>query len=972
MPVSVREFNEFNQEDQSARFLNTNLHIHTPATNWDWDGWESQTRKASEITVKQFFDELNKTSLDLVAITDHNCIDWCGELIKLAQKERKEGKSKLFILPGVEITTYEGPHIIAIFNENKNPEEIRLLLTRLGMSGRGEQEDKVGRHGDPKTIEKVIDEITEEDGTIIGPHVDSKHGLWGFSDFRSRNDVLNNENLKILAALSGNIKRVKEPSGTVRLLYKTMDTNVIKNSFGFINVSDCHRIEDFENNTTWIKMGRPSLEGVRQIIYEPELRVSHEIKISSKEVENPEAIYFKEPNEISHRQIIGISVSGGMLDGLKVKFSPNLNSIIGKNYAGKSALLDCIRFALNTLPLEQGAHDTFCSRVKAFIGDGGEVRIYLKKDGKTYAISRIFMSSVVGRGINAKSTIIGKPDVYLLWEDVEFKPESDLKAEKVFPVEVYPQGEVVRIKDNVSQQMKIVDSLCQVEKDLQDLTEEELGGRKTLLGELKGNREKIINNIQKREILEEATSGIEDLESEIKGLEELSNSEKYKEKKLWSEQEVKIDKYKNELVRLSEKWQSDELLPYANTEEGKTAIETAKKSIPEAEEFKEESALPSQYANRALNIFNTTTIDVSEGVGSIFDKLKEAIEKLTKLEASRSKREVTLDEEIRKSLGPDEIGTKGDVLIRHITDKRKTLTGLQEKVRELEQTEREIERLKNERGKMLKKFKETQEAVRVERNKVVEEIEKGSASFIKVEIIKDCESKRYRERIEEIIDRYTSPTNKISRKEAQLNLIAENILPDELIKIIKDNNKEELFNICEGVTDNTARILLSIGEGDLLEIEECLLDDRFVISYQKEGEKRYTPVGAELSGGEQALALISIAMVPKPVPLIIDQPEDELGPALITHELVEQIRAVKSGRQLLFVTHVPNIPILADSEQVISIKQTIENENKSSQSECCGSLDNIDIVTHLLELDGGDIAFEKRRQRYSRIIESQS
>lgn len=278
MPISVRELKEFNQEDQSARFLNTNLHIHTPATNWDWDGWENQTRKASEITVKQFFDTLTKTSLDLVAITDHNCIDWCEQLVKLAQKERKEGRSKLFVLPGVELTTYEGPHIIAIFDENKNPEEIRSLIIRLGMSGRGEQEDKVGRRGDPKTIEKVIDEITEEDGTIIGPHVDNKNGLWGFRDFRSRNDILNNEKLKILAASSGNIKRVIEPSGTVRLLYKTMDTNVIKNSFGFINVSDCHRIEDFEKNTTWIKMGRPSLEGVRQIIYEPELRVSHEIK----------------------------------------------------------------------------------------------------------------------------------------------------------------------------------------------------------------------------------------------------------------------------------------------------------------------------------------------------------------------------------------------------------------------------------------------------------------------------------------------------------------------------------------------------------------------------------------------------------------------------------------------------------------------------------------------------------------------
>ena len=203
------------------------------------------------------------------------------------------------------------------------------------------------------------------------------------------------------------------------------------------------------------------------------------------------------------------------------------------------------------------------------------------------------------------------------------------------------------------------------------------------------------------------------------------------------------------------------MLPYADTEEGKTALETAKNPMPEAEKFIEESAPPTQYANRASNLFNSAIIDVSEGVDSIVEKLKIAIEELTKLETSRSKREATLDEEIRKSLGPDEIGTRGDVLIRHITDKRKTLTGLQEKGRELEQTVREIERLKTERGKMLIKFKEKWEAIRRERNRVVEEIEKGSASFIKAEIIKDWENKRYREKIEEIIDRYTSPTNKI-------------------------------------------------------------------------------------------------------------------------------------------------------------------------------------------------------------------
>lgn len=163
-----------------------------------------------------------------------------------------------------------------------------------------------------------------------------------------------------------------------------------------------------------------------------------------------------------------------------------------------------------------------------------------------------------------------------------------------------------------------------------------------------------------------------------------------------------------------------------------------------------------------------------------------------------------------------------------------------------------------------------------------------------------------------------------------------------------------------------------MGLSDIHKLEQCILDDKFVISYKKEGDDEFTPIETGLSGGEQALALISVAMIPKELPLIIDQPEDELGPALITSELVEQIRNVKQERQMIFVTHIPNIPVLADSEQIIYVEQVIEKYNtetkKQSKVNCDGSLDCTKIVGHLLELDGGSVAFKKRRERYSIIL----
>ncbi len=135
-------------------------------------------------------------------------------------------------------------------------------------------------------------------------------------------------------------------------------------------------------------------------------------------------------------------------------------------------------------------------------------------------------------------------------------------------------------------------------------------------------------------------------------------------------------------------------------------------------------------------------------------------------------------------------------------------------------------------------------------------------------------------------------------------------------------------------------------------------------------KNEFTAVTSGLSGGEQALALISVAMIPKELPLIIDQPEDELGPALITGELVEQIRKVKMQRQLIFVTHVANIPVLGDSEQILHVVQQVREGEKRSSIDCHGSLEDSNVIQGLLELDGGKVAFEKRKARYTAVAKA--
>jgi DNA repair exonuclease SbcCD ATPase subunit len=208
---------------------------------------------------------------------------------------------------------------------------------------------------------------------------------------------------------------------------------------------------------------------------------------------------------------MGIAVSGGMLDDVKVAFSPHQNCIIGKNYAGKSALLDCLRFALNAIPIDEDLHDKFAKRLLAFVGEGGEVRVYLNQCGTTYGISRVFSLTQIGRGVNSKKHIEGEPEIYSVLMN-EFRHESDLKIENIFSAEVYPQGEVVKIKDNANQQIKLVNSLARIDTKLQELTQQELDGELTILGMLEQNSKEIISEIEHQCNLEEEVQGLDQLE----------------------------------------------------------------------------------------------------------------------------------------------------------------------------------------------------------------------------------------------------------------------------------------------------------------------------------------------------------------------------------------------------------------------------------------------------------------------------
>lgn len=122
----------------------------------------------------------------------------------------------------------------------------------------------------------------------------------------------------------------------------------------------------------------------------------------------------------------------------------------------------------------------------------------------------------------------------------------------------------------------------------------------------------------------------------------------------------------------------------------------------------------------------------------------------------------------------------------------------------------------------------------------------------------------------------------------------------------------------------------------------------------------------QLSPGEKgAVLLVFYLMIDKEdIPLIVDQPEDNLDNKSVFEVLTHFIRIAKKRRQIIMVTHNPNLAVGADAEQIIYTSLDKTN-GKNEFSVECGSIENPDINKRIVDiLEGTKPAFDKRKLRY--------
>ena len=120
-----------------------------------------------------------------------------------------------------------------------------------------------------------------------------------------------------------------------------------------------------------------------------------------------------------------------------------------------------------------------------------------------------------------------------------------------------------------------------------------------------------------------------------------------------------------------------------------------------------------------------------------------------------------------------------------------------------------------------------------------------------------------------------------------------------------------------------------------------------------------------LSPGQRgALLLIFYLLVDQDrIPIILDQPEENLDNETVYNLLVGVITRAKQHRQVVMVTHNANLAVACDAEQVIVCSMERDGSNKISYD--AGSIEELNLNQSIVNiLEGTKPAFENRRRKY--------
>jgi ABC-type lipoprotein export system ATPase subunit len=125
----------------------------------------------------------------------------------------------------------------------------------------------------------------------------------------------------------------------------------------------------------------------------------------------------------------------------------------------------------------------------------------------------------------------------------------------------------------------------------------------------------------------------------------------------------------------------------------------------------------------------------------------------------------------------------------------------------------------------------------------------------------------------------------------------------------------------------------------------------------------------KLSPGEKGVLLLAFFLLAEKdtSPIIIDQPEDNLDNNTVFKILVDCFKIAKNRRQVIIVTHNPNLAVVCDSDQIVRASMDKSGSNEITYTS--GPIEDKDVVSMIVDiLEGTQPAFNSRAITYEDLF----
>ncbi|HYZ85931.1 MAG TPA: AAA family ATPase [Bryobacteraceae bacterium] len=615
-----------------------------------------------------------------------------------------------------------------------------------------------------------------------------------------------------------------------------------------------------------------------------------------------------------------IEISGGFLPGLNVSIPRGLTCIIGARGSGKSTLAEAVRFALSGL----SAAPKHCAELlQANLAGGALVTITALADGSN--------RYTVKRGL--------KQNPVLLTADERAINTVDLDRGTFLPLDAYSSLEIEEIADEVLGQKR--------RNLLDDLRTEQM---RTVHMSLAESTRALDANADR---IRTAQRTIGDLTEQI---EELGDVRARLSALAPSDRESSAD-----FVQLSRQQQLN-LREVAKLDSADRDLKTLGQTLE-------------QLRREAHNVFAARlTEEQSANAGTLrkYDALLAAslapVEKhLSAINTKIRDAQGTLAQ-ARQSIGEIHTRHTGELakltaLNQAASEQARMRASLEQQVAKLEALEQQRSEQNTELQTLLERRKSLKadhilmrDQISTMRDEVASELQHEAGERVRVRVLRNADNLAYQQMLVDGL--------KGARVRNQNEIMATlmRLRPEQLAQLIQSNDLDSFDELTRFGAERSRKILDSFRESvDPLTLEIAAIDDRIGIELNvATGERPHFKDASDLSRGQKCTALLPILLARRDSPLIIDQPEDNLDNHFIFETVVNAVRRLKKRRQMIFITHNANIPVLAEAELVL----VMNSDGRVGVVEKSGTVDECrEQIIDLLE--GGREAFELRSKRYA-------